>query len=80
MALPTDVEALKLCRREFIKHRVDISRCDIHVSSGVIYVRGILKKERFSAFEDLEEETLRILRILRQRPEVRDVVVEVAYR
>ena len=80
MALPTDVEALKLVRREFIKHRVDITRADVFVSNGVIYIRGFLQRERFATYEDLEEETLRIVRLLRQRREIRDVVVDARFK
>lgn len=79
MADPRDVEGTKICRKEFIKHHVDVSRCDIRCSHGVVYIRGLIQPEKGAAYESVEEETLRIARLLRQRPMVRDVVVDARY-
>lgn len=80
MADPHDIENTKLCRKEFVKHRIDIGQCDIRVSHGVVYLRGIVRCEKGATYGDVEEETLRIARLIRQRPFVRDVVVDVMYR
>lgn len=80
MADPKDIEASKYARREFIKHRIDISMCDLRVTHGVVYLRGVVQSERGAPYEDVREETLRIGRLLRQMQGIRDVVIECQYR
>lgn len=64
--------------REIAKHPVDMSGLDVHVMHGVAYIRGKLDKIR-GYYEDLDlnEELLIIIKCLRQRPGIRDVVCEV---
>lgn len=80
MADPNDIIATKLTRREFNKHLVDVTQADIRVSHGTVVIRGTIQQQRGAHYADVEEETKRIVRILRQRPEVRDVVLDVTYR
>lgn len=80
MAEPTDVFATKLARREFNKHLVDVTMADIRVSHGVVFIRGVISAQRTAHYSDVEEETQRIVRILKQRPEIRDVALDVTYR
>ena len=80
MADPNDVIATKLTRREFNKHHVDVTQADIRVNHGVVFVRGTVQAQRGSHYHDVEEECQRIARILKQRPEIRDVVLDATYR
>ncbi len=80
MADPKDVEATRVVRKEFIKHRVDTTMADLRVSHGVVYIRGLIKREKGAAYVDLKTETERIARIIRQRPGIRDVVIDCQYR
>lgn len=80
MADPNDILATKIARREFNKHHVDVTQADIRVSHGTVFIRGMIQQQRGAHYSDVEEETKRICRILRQRPEVRDVVLDVTYR
>ena len=80
MSDPNDVFVTKIARREFNKHLVDVTQADIRVSHGTVFIRGTIQQQRGSHYHDVEEETQRIVRILRQRPEVRDVVLDVTYR
>ena len=80
MAENTDVFATKIVRREFNKHHVDVTMADIRVSHGTVYIRGMVQAQKGSHYHDVEEETMRIARILRQRPEIRDVVVDCSFR
>lgn len=80
MADPNDVAGTKLARKEFGRHCFDTTSADIRVSHGVVYVRGILKKMKSATFADAQEETQKVARILRLRPMIRDVVVDVTYR
>jgi len=80
MGDPNDVHATKLARREFNKHLVDVTQADIRVNHGTVHVRGTIQAQRGSHYHDVEEECQRICRILRQRPEIRDVVMDCTYR
>lgn len=80
MADRADIETTKRARREFVKHHIDISRADLRVMHGVVYLRGTVARERGSTFDDLKTETERIGRLLRQLQGVRDVVIDVSYR
>lgn len=80
MADPRDVEATRQARREFTKHRIDVTLADIRVMHGVIYIRGTIKSERGATYEDVQVECERIARLLRQKADIRDVVLDVNYR
>lgn len=79
MADPKDVEGTKLVRREFNKRAIDTSRADVRVSHGVAYVRGQLSMIR-GAEGSLQEIVEQIGKVLRSRPEIRDVVIDATYR
>lgn len=75
MADPKDIEATKLVRREFNKRAIDSSRADIRVSHGVATVRGVLTPMR-GAEASVSEMIEQIRKVLRSRPEIRDVVID----
>ncbi len=80
MADPKDIEATRIARREFVKHRVDVNLADLRVSHGVVYLRGIVRAERGAPYTSLQAECEKIARIIRQKANVRDVVLDVTYR
>lgn len=80
MGDPNDVLATKIARREFNKHLVDVTMADIRVAHGIVYIRGTIQAQRTAHYADVEEETHKIIRILRQRPEIRDVALDVTFR
>jgi hypothetical protein len=80
MADSGDVVATKLARREFNRHLVDVTMADIRVSNGIVYIRGMVQAQRTAHYADVEEECQRIVRILKQRPEIRDVAMDVTFR
>ena len=80
MGDPTDVFATKLVRREFNKHLVNVTMADIRVAHGTVFIRGVVHAQRGAHYHDVEEEVKRIVRILRQRPEIRDVVLDCTYK
>ena len=80
MADHNDVIGTKLARREFNKHHVDITMCDIRVSHGTVFVRGTVQAQKGAHYHDVEEECKRIARILRQRPEIRDIVLDCSFK
>jgi hypothetical protein len=64
--------------RDISKRPLDISGLDVHVMHGVIYLRGRLDKVRGYGDEmNLGEELHLIVKLLRQKPGIRDVVCEV---
>lgn len=73
-----DAECTRMVMRELNRRYVDTSQLDVRVIHGVVYLRGILKRLRTHPEIDLEREAELIRKILRQRPEVRGIVWEVA--
>ncbi|MFN8219088.1 MAG: hypothetical protein U0S12_03020 [Fimbriimonadales bacterium] len=80
MADPHDVAGTKLVRSTFARRGIDTSRADLRVLHGVAYIRGTIGVVRGSGITDLRAETEHIARILRQKPGIRDVVLDCAYR
>lgn len=64
--------------RDISKRPVDISNLNVHVSHGVVYLRGRIEKIRgYYEDLDLEQELHIILKLLRQKSGIRDVTCEV---
>ena len=64
--------------RDLGRRRVDTSNLEVHVQHGVVYLRGRIEKLRgYYADMDLQEELNIILKILRQKMGIHDVVCEV---
>ena len=80
MADPKDVETTRMVRKEFSKHAVDTTLADIRVMHGVVYIRGTLRPDGPNRHGDLREDVERIVRNVRVKGQIRDVVLDVAYR
>lgn len=66
--------------RYISKRPIDLSDLEVHVSQGVVYLHGKIGLIRgYYDDVDLEEELHTILKILRQRPGIRDVCCEVVF-
>jgi hypothetical protein len=64
--------------RDISKRAVDISALNVHVMHGVVYLRGRLAKLRgLDDDMDLHDELMILVKILKQKPGVRDVICEV---
>lgn len=70
-----DAEMTRMVRREISRRYVDTTYVDIRVMHGVCYLRGHIKPLK-GHDNDLTEEHEIILRIIRQRPGIREVVSE----
>ncbi len=70
-----DAGMTRLVRREISRRYVDSTFVDIKVMHGICYLRGYIKQLR-GHDADLQEEHDIILRILRQKPGIRDVISE----
>ena len=73
-----DASMTRDAKREIARRPVDSSYLEVHVTHGVVYLRGRIEKIR-GYYEDLDlhEELTTIVKVLRQKPGIRDVVCEV---
>lgn len=74
-----DAETRRMVLREISKRHLDTSRLDVQVFHGVVYLRGTVSGMRGHEL-DVKAEVEIVRRILRQRPGIRDVVVDLIYR
>ncbi|MER3401752.1 MAG: hypothetical protein C4337_00215 [Armatimonadota bacterium] len=74
-----DVEMRRMVLREINKRHLDTSLMDAHVMHGVVYIRGTVRGIRGHDV-DVKQELEIIRRILRQKPGIRDVVVDAIVR
>ena len=80
MADPLDVAASKLVRKEFGRSGLDITYTDLRVMHGTCYIRGTISLSRGGDAVDPKAELERVARIIRQRPGIKDVVIDVRYK
>ena len=76
---PNDIRGVKAVRNILSKRGIDISRCDIRVFKGHCDIRGMLSVLKGSDI-DLEQELPELLKLMRRKPEIRDVNAEVTIR
>jgi hypothetical protein len=72
-----DFRGQRIARSEFARRGVDVSRADLYVMHGILYMRGEVKPMPKSMIVDMNSEMGIITKILRQRPEIRDIVLDV---
>lgn len=75
-----DVRGTKAARQLFSRRGIDLTLADIQTMHGVVHIRGTLQRIPGSDFTDLKAEVANVARVLRQKPEVRDVVVDAIFR
>jgi hypothetical protein len=64
--------------RDIVKHPLDISELQVHAQHGVIYLSGRVRKMKgYYQQHDLREDWNVVLRILKQKSGIRDVICEV---
>lgn len=67
--------------RSYLGRRgVDLTLADVRVMHGVCYLRGTVSATRGMGITDIRAEVEQAARILKQRPEIRDVVLDCSYR
>ncbi len=72
-----DFRGQRIARAEFASRGIDISRADLYVMHGILYMRGEIKLMPKSQILDINSEMSIITKVLRQRPEIRDLVLDV---
>ena len=79
MADAKDVRGLRIARTELTKRGIDIGRADMRMMHGVLFIKGTVAVTRGNAIKDLKVEMDHIGRVLRQKPDIRDVVLDCQY-
>ncbi|RYG49281.1 hypothetical protein EON79_01855 [bacterium] len=79
MADERDIRAMKVARAEFTKHGFDTARADLHVTRGVLHIGGIIQIPGRSDRAEVTHDIDTIARVLKTRPEFRDVVIDAIY-
>lgn len=72
-----DFRGQRIARAEFARRGLDITRSDLYVMHGVMYMRGEVSLMPNVHVTDINAEMNLVTKILRQRPEIRDIVMEV---
>lgn len=80
MADPKDVSGTKYARQVFGRRGIDLTLADIRCLHGVVYLRGTVSIVRGASVHDLKAECELIAKILKTRPDIRDVVLDCVYR
>ena len=71
-----DVHGLRMARSELSKRGIDTSRADVRVMHGVCYIKGMVYATPGSDIKDIRLEMEHVRHILRQKPDIRDVVLD----
>jgi hypothetical protein len=74
-----DFRGQRIARAEFARRGIDVSRADLYVMHGILYMRGQIKSMPNATYTDLGYEMGLVQKVLRQRPEIRDLVMDVTY-
>lgn len=74
-----DVRGLRQARTELSKRGIDIARTDVQLRKGVLTVRGVVTPSPGSNIPDVKIEMDHIARLLRQKPEIREVILDCVY-
>ncbi len=72
-----DVHGLKQVRSILARRGIDASRADVRVQNGVAYIRGFVRAMPSSHISDVAIEMEHVAKIIRQKPEIRNVVLEI---
>ena len=74
---PNDIRGMKAARQEFSRRGIDVSRADVAVRGGVCTIRGLVGRMTGSD-PNLMAEVQQAAKAIRQRSEIKDVVMEVS--
>ena len=76
MVDPNDKRGSKAARQELSRRGIDVSRADVRVTNGICTIRGMVSRVSGSEGGLLAEIQLAV-KAIRQKSEIRDVVLEV---
>lgn len=70
-----DIETVRMVRREMARHCLDVSEAHVSAMKGVVHLNGRVKPLKGHE-DDFEHELHALFKGLRQRAEIRDVIME----
>ncbi len=79
MPTPQDIEAQRIVRREIARRPIDSTLLHIQINHGIVILRGQVRPMRGHQM-DIHEEMQHIVKAIKQRPGIRDVILDVTYR
>jgi hypothetical protein len=79
MITESDVRGLRFAHSVFGRRGVDVTRADVRMMHGVLHVRGTLCKAPGAIIPDLKSEVEHIAKLIKSKPEVREVCLDVSY-
>lgn len=77
MVDPNDIRGAKAARSELARRGIDVSRADVRVSRGICTIRGLVCR-CVGNEPNLMAEMHQAAKAIRQRSEIREVVMEVS--
>ena len=80
MADAKDVRGLRIARTELTKRGIDIGRCDLRMHHGTLHIKGMVSPAKGTVIKDMRLELEHIGRLLRQKQDIKDVVIDCQYR
>ena len=79
MADVKDVRGARIARCELTKRGIDIGKADLRMLRGVLHIKGAVSVMRGVAVKDLRNEMEHIRLLLRQKSDIRDVILDCSY-
>jgi hypothetical protein len=80
MADAKSARGLRSTRVEFSKRGIEIGRADLTIVHGTLYIRGLVSVIRGAKILDLRSEVDVVAKVMRQKPEIKNVIVDCQYR
>jgi hypothetical protein len=74
-----DRHAMKAARSVLTRKGIDLTRADVRVQRGVCYIRGYIGVNPGVVIANLETEMEQAAHVIRQKPDIRSVILEVTY-
>lgn len=79
MPRPEDIEGGRSVRKELARRPIDTTLAQVTISHGIVRISGQVRAMRGHVM-DLRAEMEMIARVLRQKPGIRDVILECVFR
>ena len=71
----TDAEVVRMVRREMARFCIDTSETIVSSMHGIVHLNGRVRPIRGHE-DEFSDEVLKVPKVVRQRPGIRDVIVE----
>ncbi|HEY0867784.1 MAG TPA: hypothetical protein VGE01_10410 [Fimbriimonas sp.] len=79
MITESDVRALRFAHSVLTRRGIDYSRADVRMMHGVLHIKGVLAKAVGAQYPNLKEEVEHAMKVIKSKPEVRELCLDVTY-